>query len=605
MLTKQLRSKLNIVVLCLFTFTFAIFFNVLSAEAKTSEYRDHYELIVVGSDPEGIAAALSGARNGLDVLLVDTRAQVGGLMTQGWLNTIDMCYAYNPYGPKYDILNKGIFLEFFRQVEGDSFDVNTAQRVFDSMLLAEDDLDVLLNVKEITPLVKKDGRYKIIEAIEVKDATGNTTRYYCDRIIDATQDADIAVAAGVPYSVGMEDAGYPNRMMAVTLVFKLDGLTDEDWLTIRRTLNTDDSKDTGANNVSAWGFGDIMEQYQPTNPRVGIRGLNIGRQNDGSVLINALHVYNVNPHDPAALQEAKQLAERELPHIVNFIRENVPGFANATLGGVAPELYVRESRHIYGEYRLTIDDVLENRDFEDRIAFGSYPVDVQATGPDKKGYVIGKPLQYAIPFRCIVPKEIDNLLVVGRSASFDSLAHGSARVIPVGMATGEAAGAAAALSLEEDVLFREMAYKNHLIRELQKMLNKQGMVLEPFSFKNRLANHWAYEDMKFVRQFGLARGGYANDYRFDELMPLSVFVECITDLAGIYGLEPPKPVETEVFNECLKDEYAEEILTQYDQSLKKENWNDKVLEVIEENDGYLTYGAVYVLLRDFVLAISN
>lgn len=98
---------------------------------------------------------------------------------------------------------------------------------------------------------------------------------------------------------------------------------------------------------------------------------------------------------------------------------------------------MRESRHIIGEYQLTIDDVLENRDCWDKIAIGSYPVDVQPTAQQTYGTVVGNPDRYAIPYRSIVPLEVENLLVVGRSASYKSLAAGSARVIPIGMAEGE------------------------------------------------------------------------------------------------------------------------------------------------------------------------
>ncbi|MCD5407244.1 MAG: FAD-dependent oxidoreductase [Desulfotomaculum sp.] len=108
-----------------------------------------YDLIVVGSDPEGIAAAVSGARNGLSTLLVDTRPVLGGLMTLGWLNTIDM-----NYDPNGEILNRGIFLEFFEQVEGDSFDVGTALKVFNQLVKNEPNISVLLDVEGIEPLVE-------------------------------------------------------------------------------------------------------------------------------------------------------------------------------------------------------------------------------------------------------------------------------------------------------------------------------------------------------------------------------------------------------------------------------------------------------------------
>jgi hypothetical protein len=213
-----------------------------------------------------------------------------------------------------------------------------------------------------------------------------------------------------------------------------------------------------------------MSKYIPNNDRVRVRGLNIGRQKDGTLLINALQVFGVEAMFPESRQDAKKIALAEIPNLVEYLNKKIPGLQNADLAGVAPELYIRESRHIYGEYRLTIDDVLENHDFWDSIAFGSYPVDVQATGQDDHGLVVGVPAQYAIPFRSIVPRQVENLLVVGRSASYDALASGSARVIPVGMAAGQAAGAAAAITLEKGCTFREMSQNPQMIKQLQARL---------------------------------------------------------------------------------------------------------------------------------------
>ncbi|MEG6615162.1 FAD-dependent oxidoreductase [Peptococcaceae bacterium 1198_IL3148] len=581
-------------------FCFAVTLNDTQG-ADAAETEDSYDLIVVGSDPEGIAAAISGARNGLDTLLVDTRPTVGGLMTRGWLNTIDMNYKYNPYGPKHDHLNKGIFTEFYNQIEGDSFDVTTAQNVFNSMLEQHDNIDFELGAKQITPVVTGEKGNTVVTGVKVRKASGQTVTYSGERIIDATQDADLAAAAGVPYSLAHEDYGFPDQNMAVTLVFRLEGLTDEDWETIKRTLNTDPDPNTGANNVSAWGFGIEMEGYQSTNPRVGMRGLNIGRQNDNSILINALHVYNVNPLSAASKAEAIELARQELPHIVEYLNENIPGLENAFLAGVASELYIRESRHIYGEYRLTVDDVLENRDFDDRIGFGSYPVDVQATGEGTKGYVLGKPTQYAIPFRCIVPLKVDNLLVVGRSASFDSLAHGSARVIPTGMATGQAAGAAAAISIDEDITFREMSKDPELIKELQDTLNRQGMELEPFDFSSKVKekNHWSYEGLKLVRKHGLARGEYTNNYYLDSPITLGEFTNILDKMTTIYQADVPDDLDLDYDREDqakrLTEDDVEDIFDEYGYSLKILR-DAKLQDNIEDHDGIITYGAAYMVI---------
>ena len=582
---------------------------------KQTEVKRSYDLVVVGSDPEGVAAAVSGARNGLNTLLVDTRPVPGGLMTRGWLNTIDMNYRVKR------ILNEGIFLEFFHRVEGDSFDVGTAQAVFNELINAEDKLDLLLGVSSFAPLVKEldgiEGVIVEITGVRVVMPDGQSREIGAKRVIDATQDADLAATAGVPYTFGQDDIGLPGHNMAVTLVFKLKGISQEDWLRISTYLNYQDKDPySGANNLSAWGFGPEMEGYRPTNKRVAMRGLNLGRQLDGSVLVNALHIFEVDPENPASLQHARRLAVAELPHIISYLRNNIPGMTNVEIGGVAPELYVRESRHIQAEYRLTIADVLENRDFEDRVAFGSYPVDIQSTGPGKPGLVVGRPAQYAIPFRCLVPLKVDSLLVVGRAAGYDSLAHGSARVIPVGMATGQAAGAAAALSVQRGQGFRELAASSSAMEELQRRLQRQGVVLEPFQIVNRLAGHPAYEGLKFMRSLGLAYGGYANDYRLDEGITAGKFAELLNRAARQTGVELPRQVNVNDPEQKLTVNTVAIILARgldqdlepydaYDYLTIEGYWNPANLQLAAQSEGMVSNGLAYVLIIDFIRQVQS
>jgi len=564
---------------------------------------DTYNLIVVGGDPEGVAAAVSGARNGLKVLLVDTRPELGGLLTRGWLNSIDM-----NYGPDGEILNKGIFQEFYNRVEGDSFDVQTAVRAFNRMVNDEENLTVLLNAANIVPVVDS----RVVTGIKLVH-NGVPREISAPSIIDATQDGDLAARAGVPFSLGQADIGRQSSLMAVTQVFRLENVSWQDWLKIRFYLTfTDDKKSTGANNHSAWGFYDQTSLYKPSSDRLTLRGLNIGRQNDGSVLINALLIYGVNPLDPNSRQEARDLAARELPAIVTFINKNVPGLSKATLGAAATELYVRESRHIYGEYRLTLDDVLENRDFDDRIAFGSYPVDMQPTAPGIPGIIIGTPKQYAVPFRCLVPQRVDGLLVAGRAASFDSLAHGSARTVPVGMAAGQAAGAAAALAAQHEITFREMAANRQLITELRHRLSKQGMELVPFHIVNKLAGHPAYAGLKYVRGLGLAAGGYNNDYRLDQDIAEQRFINMLYQVVKQTGLDtqehPKLYPEGNIFN--LSD--ASYMLTKFlGLGLNKQKALDYLAgkgffkeqadywEAYMNPEKPLSHGAAYLLIKEF------
>jgi len=484
---------------------------------------EHYDLIVAGAEPEGIAAAVSGARNGLKTLLVDTRPEVGGLMTRGWLNSIDM-----NYGPDKDILNKGIFLEFYKGVGGDAFDPAVASRVFNSLIAKEKNLQVFLNAVEVQPLAMNN----TLNGLKILLPKGEAREIRAQRVIDATRDADIAAAAGVPYSLGFSDCGRPDEYMAATLVFRLKGVSLIDWLKLELNLKLSKEPNSGVKKQSAWGFSQIMKLYQPTNSRLLVRGLNIGREKDNRISINTLQILGVNPLDYNSRMEGRAIAEKEMPILTDYISKNIPGLSSAVLDATAPELYIRQSRNIYGLYRLSVNDVLENRDFKDRIAMGSYPVDIQATSQSFRGDIIGKPKLYSIPFRCLVPKEVNNLLVVGRSASFDSLAAGSARVIPVGMATGQAAGAAAALSIERGLSFKEMSGIPDVIKELQNRLNAQGMKLYSFSYEIPCADHWAYPGLRFVRQWGMASGGYNNNYRLDDEMPVVSFINALSRMTG-------------------------------------------------------------------------
>jgi hypothetical protein len=312
--------------------------------------------------------------------------------------------------------------------------------------------------------------------------------------------------------------------MGVTLVFRVK---DVNWPYIflynnlQRLLSKLNSKwgdpYAGATLKVAWGYGEQALEYQPQDKEMRFRGPNLARQEDGTVLINALLIFGVDSLDPDSREEAIERGKREIPRILDFMRERFAGFKKVKLVDAAEELYVRETRHIKGEYRLTIDDVLENRDQWDRIAHGSYPVDIQPAAPDDLGNIVGKPAVYSVPFRSLVPLKVDNLLVVGRSASYDSLPHGSARVVPVGMATGEAGGVAAAYSLEKQVSFREMSKSRQAITWVQDTLKKQGAYLVEYTPPRPAAmDHWAYEGLKVMRRLGLAAGGYNNDYRLDQ-----------------------------------------------------------------------------------------
>jgi hypothetical protein len=311
--------------------------------------------------------------------------------------------------------------------------------------------------------------------------------------------------------------------MGVTLVFELSGVN---WTRVFFHLNaqrlhgmlTGNPQIVGATNRVAWGYNTEGFSYIPQDPMIRMRGPNIARQRQGTVLINALVIFDVEPLDPESYQDAINRAKAELNYLLPYMRENFAGFENAELASTASQLYVRETRHIIGEYKLTIDDVLENRDQWDKIAIGSYPADIQPSILQTYGTVIGNPDRYAVPFRSLVPLYVDNLLIVGRSASFTSQAASSARVIPLGMACGQAAGVAAAQSIRESIDFRRMSRDPDAIARLQSTLRDQGAFLEDFTIYEPIMSHWAYFGLSTLRRIGLMAGGYDNDYQLEAPM---------------------------------------------------------------------------------------
>ena len=520
-----------------------------------------YDVMVVGGDPEGIAAAVGAARAGAGVLLVDTRRVLGGLLTNGWLNTIDL--NLDRHGKP---LNAGVFAEIYRQLPDHSFDVKDMETLLTRLIDGEKNLDYLGGALTVLPVIgsvttplyqpgqtlQPDDRVlpaslttliqpawlsatttATLTGLEIFSQNGDSVRVSGRRFIDATQDADLAVAAGAPwFACGTDLRGRPANM-AITLVFKMQGIDTPAWQSMGAALlaRKEPNGLLGGTRQSIWGFGDLMQKYQPQHERAAIRGLNLGRQNDGTVLVNALQIFGCDGLSFAERGQARQIAEVELPNIIDFLRQNLHEMANARLAGTAPELYVRTARQIVAQYQLTLDDVLENRDFDDRVAFGSYPLDVQAQGQGHSGDVIGKPEQYAVPLRSLVPIGLTNLLVVGRSAGFDSAAQSSARTVPVGMACGQSAGVLAWLSLRKDMPVFALASDPVLIDELHRLLSAQGVKIGPNpAVSPPETAHWAYPGLKFMRRAGHISGGYTNSYDLDKPISGRAFVNRLVNL---------------------------------------------------------------------------
>ena len=484
-----------------------------------------YDVIVVGSDPEGIAAALSAARNGMKTLLLSKDSTPGGLYTLGALNFIDV-----PETRDGTLLVGGIYEEFVNAVGGSGFDIVNAANVFNDMLTAEDNLTVRYGAKFQEPVMNGN----TITGVTVLEEGDMLVTYNAPYIIDATQDGDVAAAAGAPYTYAGEDIGERDREMGVTLVFRVSGVNWDSmcrYLTIKRGIGEIFNKSTsmGVSGNTAWGFSDEGYAYEPSDEAMRLRGFNMAKQDNGDVLVNALLIFDVDPLDEASREEGIARAKAELENIIPYLQDEFWGFGDCELAGTAEDLYVRESRHITCEYNLTIDDVLENRDQDDRIAVTSYPVDVQPTKTQTYGTVVGYPDQYAVGYKSLVPQDVDGLLVVGRAAGYTSLAAGSARIVPTGMACGEAAGVAVAVAKAQSATPRDLVDDDVAIAEIQEKLTAQGAKLDHTQTHEEVMDHWAYPGVKVLRSLGVLDGGYDNNYYLDDTITMNRYQNMVNN----------------------------------------------------------------------------
>jgi hypothetical protein len=193
----------------------------------------------------------------------------------------------------------------------------------------------------------------------------------------------------------------------------------------------------------------------------------------GVIHFNTTRVLRKDATNPWDLTEAEIEGRRQVQQLVRFLRAEVPAFEDAYLQTTAPQIGVRESRRVMGEYILTAEELLDSCRFEDVIARGAYPVDIH--NPDGEGTILKHLPEgewYDIPFRTLVPKKIENLLIGGRPISATHEAHSAIRVQPIAMAIGQAAGTAAALCANGHLLPRELD-----VRKVQEALTKQGAVI--------------------------------------------------------------------------------------------------------------------------------
>jgi hypothetical protein len=424
-------------------------------------------LLVVGGTPAGVAAAVAAARQGVDTTLVTRNSVLGGILTDAMMDQWDLNVA-----PDGDAIQGGIFREIHAAL-GDAFTPQAAAAEFGSLIGHEPRIHVITNAQVLGVLTQPDGAERAITTVRFHTTGGHTFEIAADRVIDATDNGDVAALAGARYDIGRQDTGIDERTQAVTLMFTVRGV---DWQQVLDYV-PERFGPGGALDRRAWGYSTLLAAYRAHEPEVIVRDLNLGREPDGEVTVNAIDVLGINGLSDTQLARARELSEAEAPHLLNFLRARLPGFADVTVGRFAAQVYVRETRHFDGRERLTADDVWNGTIPNDTIGLSSYPLDLHpVTATDAQAYAPVRHV-YGVPFGTLVPLGVTNVLIASPSISATHVAAGSARVIPTTIEEGEAAGDAAALSEQRNVSFATMSANQRDIAALRAMLRGDGVIL--------------------------------------------------------------------------------------------------------------------------------
>lgn len=452
-----------------------------------------YDIVVAGGGVAGFGAAIAAAKRGYKTLLIEATSALGGLATMGLVNI------------PLDFVS-GVGKEMMGELDrlGGHWHRNTNVEIH-KLVLDEMIKKYKVEVLFVTQVVDAIMDGNTLKGCVIQTKTGR--KYIlAKRFIDATGDSDLAFYAGAECESGREGDG---MSQACSLEFCLGGVdwdkylasdlkkTDGRWVKIIRESLADGSLTYESDNHLNW------ITHIPGRPQ------HCGQD---EVSICFVHSRNCFPLDPKDLTRMYFEGREQATMLANFIKKKIPGFENSFLTTTASLLGVRESRRIVGEYRLTAEDIAFCRNSDDVIAISNHGYDIhnfEDTGNIKWApimlngelqYVIsnsggfgtttpppdGKPVVnikgqtaefaefepnrfYDVPYGCLVPVRVENLLAAGRNLSSDVYAQSGARLILCCLAMGEAAGVASCLSLEADVAPRKVDVKT-----LQKELISTG-----------------------------------------------------------------------------------------------------------------------------------
>ena len=412
-----------------------------------------YDIVIAGGGPAGVCAALSAARLGGKVLIIEQYGCLGGMSTVGqvapWMtfHNSDGTQVVQGIGQEIVeiLMERGMSRGHVRDTMGETWTVtpfdNEGLKLVLSEMCRKEGVDLLLHTfifgcekdgDKITSLrcANKDGEIKV---------TGRC-------FIDATGDGDLFAFAGCDYWLGREE---DHMMQPCSMNFSMYNV---DFEKVRQYMvdhpedfhyKTDfsllekDPPDSVSGFFSKWEQGRKEMNLDILRERIlFFRGVR-----DGVATVNTTRLTAVDSTSADSMTEAEHVLRKQVHQVAELLRCYVPGFENAQLLACAPVVGIREGRRLNGLYCLTGDDLRAGRRFPDDIAVYAYPIDQHH--PDGPGFTECKVPAFGIPYGVLVPKDVENMLVAGRCVSCDREAQSSIRSTPGVMAMGQAAGVAA------------------------------------------------------------------------------------------------------------------------------------------------------------------
>ncbi|ANF96258.1 hypothetical protein AR543_09765 [Paenibacillus bovis] len=403
---------------------------------------EHYDLVLIGSEVEGVLMAKAAHDEGLNVLILDPREKPGGQLIQGQMLVLD-----EPNNNKKISLVQGEMKKLYNAYNGGEIRKEADFIKYYNGLIEGIPLKSGIGIKQIQQK-EENGKYSVASLTYTeKSGTEHTVdaRYFVENTDYAALSSRLHTTR-IPGVESIFGGGDKPEYMAATYMLKFKNV---DWLALHSATLRDYPLSNleakyGTNTYVDYDFGTgyskVTDKLKIADSQLKLRGINSTYQKDGEVIINALLIYDVDPSDPESVRTAIAKGKAEAPHVLEFLRENIPGYKNAELNGYPEYLYIRDYNRYETDYVLQYEDVINSKMFWDNVSIGGYPLDIQGTRevPTGKGY--GKPDAYGIPLRSFELKNYDNVLVAGKNIGASIKAYGSARITPTTALAAEVMG---------------------------------------------------------------------------------------------------------------------------------------------------------------------